>query len=108
MRETDVEPGDREQVHYGVDDGAGSAHKGVRFCAHPDCGDQWDDDFTSDDPEFRATWVGGHALIIEFGDEELRARCQCGAPLGVVQPASAPLDKFGLPWERHVMSAEEA
>lgn len=56
--------------------------------------------------EFPATWTGGHALVIEFGDEELTARCQCGKPLGTGTPATS-LDDFGLPWERHVMTRKE-
>jgi hypothetical protein len=56
------------------------------------------------DPDFPATWAGGHALVIEYGDEELRARCQCGELLGVPQAPAMPLDAFGRPWERHVMT----
>ena len=56
------------------------------------------------DTEFPATWAGGHALIIEFGDEEFSARCQCGVPLRTSLPASASIDLYALPWERHVMS----
>jgi len=52
--------------------------------------------------EFPATWAGGHALVIEFGDEELLARCQCMVPLGIGTPAT-PLDAFAGPWEKHVM-----
>lgn len=52
--------------------------------------------------EFPATWAGGHALVVEFGDEELIARCQCRVPLGEGTPAT-PLDEFGQRWERHVM-----
>ena len=55
------------------------------------------------DEDFPATWAGGHALLIEFGDEELIARCQCGAPLGYGTPATS-LDSFGDAWERHVMT----
>jgi len=58
------------------------------------------------DPEYPATWAGGHALIIEFGDEEFLARCQCDRPLGTCHPHDS-LDKFQLPWERHVMTARE-
>lgn len=54
---------------------------------------------TGKDEEFPATWEGGHALVIEFGDEQLLARCQCGTPLGDGRPGT-PLDT----WERHVMS----
>jgi hypothetical protein len=56
----------------------------------------------SGSPEFPATWAGGHALIIEFGDEELLGRCQCGEPFGAFNPTQ-PLDRFGPLWERHVM-----
>ncbi|WP_129307953.1 hypothetical protein [Streptomyces sp. L2] len=55
------------------------------------------------DPEFPATLSGGHALIIEYGDEELMAWCQCGRPLGTGRP-SQPLDPFAEAWERHVMA----
>jgi hypothetical protein len=54
--------------------------------------------------EFPATWAGGHALVIEFGDEELTARCQCGAPLGSGTPATS-LESFAQPWETHAMTA---
>jgi hypothetical protein len=57
--------------------------------------------------EFPATWAGGHALVIEFGDEELAARCQCGQALGRGTPAES-LDKFAQPWERHVMHGGRA
>jgi hypothetical protein len=53
------------------------------------------------DEEFPATWNGGHALVVEFGDERLSARCQCMAPLGTGNPAT-PLDTFGQAWEQHV------
>jgi hypothetical protein len=59
------------------------------------------------DGEFPATWAGGHALIIEFGDEELISRCQCGEPLGTGTPATC-LDVFGEAWERHVMTRRAA
>jgi len=58
------------------------------------------------DPEFPATWAGGHALVVEFGDEELIARCQCGVLLGERAP-STPLDEFGQRWERHVMERSD-
>lgn len=57
--------------------------------------------------EFPATWTGGHALIIEFGDEELYAHCQCGTLFGTGNPAT-PLDEFARPWERHVASRPPA
>lgn len=55
------------------------------------------------DPEFRATLSGGHALIVEYGDEEIYGTCQCGKALGVLRP-SQPLDRLAGPWERHVMT----
>jgi len=55
------------------------------------------------DSEFPATWEGGHALVIEFGDEELIGRCQCGTSFGYRTPDKT-LDSFADTWERHVMS----
>ena len=55
------------------------------------------------DREFPASWMGGHALVIEFGDEELIAACECGKPLGTGTPATL-LNEFAAPWERHVMT----
>ena len=55
------------------------------------------------DTEFPATWAGGHALVTEFGDEEIIAHCQCGEPFGCGTPAT-PLDHFGRAWEQHVMA----
>jgi hypothetical protein len=52
--------------------------------------------------EFPATLAGGHALITEFGDEEMHGHCQCGEPFGTLTP-DKPLDSFGETWERHVM-----
>jgi hypothetical protein len=52
--------------------------------------------------DFPATWEGGHALIIEFGDEEIRAHCQCGTKFGECRPNES-LDTFGTPWEQHVL-----
>jgi hypothetical protein len=65
----------------------------------------WDDGAAAApvDEEFPATWAGGHALVIEFGDEEFLARCQCGEGLGYGAPSES-LDKFQYPWERHVMT----
>lgn len=53
--------------------------------------------------DFPATWEGGHALVIEFGDEELLGRCQCGSSFGTGTPAHS-LNIFALAWERHVMT----
>lgn len=55
------------------------------------------------DEEFPATWDGGHALVIEYGDEELHGRCQCGQRFHTQRP-NKPLDGFAAPWERHVMT----
>lgn len=55
------------------------------------------------DPEFPATLSGGHALIVEYGDEEIYAYCQCGKALGMCRP-SQPIDRFSAKWERHVMT----
>jgi hypothetical protein len=52
------------------------------------------------------TWDGGHALIIEFGDEEFAARCQCGHPFGYQRPDES-LDKYQQPWERHTMTTQD-
>ncbi|MEU6279785.1 hypothetical protein [Streptomyces sp. NPDC047028] len=55
------------------------------------------------DPDFRETLAGGHALVIEYGDCELHASCQCGKRLGMTTP-DASLDTFARPWERHCMT----
>jgi hypothetical protein len=55
------------------------------------------------DTEFPASWYGGHSLIIEFGDEEFIAHCQCQEDFGSARPDES-LDKFQQPWERHVMT----
>jgi hypothetical protein len=57
---------------------------------------------TPQDPEFPATWAGGHALVLEYGDEEMHGRCQCGQRFTPQRP-DKPLDGFAGPWERHVM-----
>jgi len=54
------------------------------------------------DEDYPATWAGGHALVIEFGDEEITGHCQCGDPFGTGTPATS-LDTFAQPWEKHVM-----
>lgn len=59
------------------------------------------------DEEFEATWQGGHALVIEFGDEEMYGRCQCGKRFGMNTP-DKPLDAFAQPWEHHVMTLHRA
>ncbi|MGW3025816.1 hypothetical protein [Streptomyces sp. NPDC001221] len=55
------------------------------------------------DPDFRETLAGGHALVIEYGDCEIHASCQCGKRLGMTSP-DASLDTFVRPWERHCMT----
>jgi hypothetical protein len=55
------------------------------------------------DEEFPATWEGGHALVIEYGDCELYARCQCMADFGSARPDES-WDRFGMAWEKHVMT----
>jgi len=55
------------------------------------------------DSEYPATWAGGHALVVEFGDEELIARCQCGEPFGIGTPMTS-LEQFSHVWEHHVMT----
>jgi hypothetical protein len=55
------------------------------------------------DPDFPATWAGGHALVLEYGDEEMHGRCQCGQRFTPQRP-DKPLDGFAGPWERHVMT----
>jgi hypothetical protein len=52
------------------------------------------------DPEFRETLDGGHALVVQYGDCELIASCQCGKPLGETTP-DASLDTFVPGWEHH-------
>jgi hypothetical protein len=54
------------------------------------------------DEEFEATWAGGHALVIEYGDCEMYGRCQCGKRFGMNTP-DVSLDAFSTPWEQHVM-----
>ncbi|WP_405925470.1 hypothetical protein [Streptomyces sp. NBC_00035] len=52
------------------------------------------------DPDFRETLGGGHALVVEYGDCELHASCQCGRRFGTTTP-DASLDTFVPGWERH-------
>lgn len=68
----------------------------------------WDDSAATPlDEEFPATWMGGHALVIEFSDEWFNAHCQCGAPLGEGNPTTS-LDTFATTWERHVMTRSQS
>lgn len=57
----------------------------------------------STEEEFPATWEGGHALVIEYGDCETYGRCQCGRDFGSRTPNKS-LDEFGMAWENHVMT----
>lgn len=59
------------------------------------------------DPEFPATQAGGHALIVEYGDEVLNGTCQCGERFGSITPDTS-LDRLADPWERHVMTLPTA
>lgn len=52
------------------------------------------------DPDSRETLAGGHALVVEYGDCEMRGSCQCGKHLGQTTP-DASLDTFVPVWERH-------
>ncbi|GGX99022.1 hypothetical protein [Streptomyces fructofermentans] len=54
-------------------------------------------------PDFRETLDGGHALIVEYGDCEMHASCQCGKRLGTTTP-DASLDTFVPGWERHTIT----
>jgi len=53
---------------------------------------------------FPATWEGGHALVVEYGDCELYGRCQCGTPFGSIRPNQSIDTAFVQKWERHVMT----
>jgi hypothetical protein len=55
------------------------------------------------DPEFPTTLEGGHALIVEYGDEEIYGNCQCGRALAKCSP-DVPIDRLAESWERHVMT----
>lgn len=70
----------------------------------------------SAEEEFPATWEGGHALILEFGDEELSGRCQCSEgntafdprnSFGYIKP-NGDVNKIIQKWERHVMTRSQA
>jgi hypothetical protein len=52
-------------------------------------------------------WEGGHALVVEYGDCEFYGRCQCGMPFGRTRPDQRWDEKFGIPWEKHVMGLRE-
>lgn len=55
------------------------------------------------DPEFPTTLEGGHALVVEYGAEEIYGTCQCGRNLAKCSP-DVPIDRLAESWERHVMT----
>lgn len=83
---------------------------GIRFSVGPNPHIHWDptaEQYVATeaavlDNDFPATWAGGHSLVVEYGDCELHARCQCGEELGSITP-DKPIDDLATPWERHVM-----
>lgn len=94
-------------------DALNAAHKlGIKFAVGPNPHIAWDEigqqyartDQLLRDEEFTATWAGGHALVIEYGDCEFYGRCQCGATFGTVTPDRYRGDVFGDKWEHHVMT----
>lgn len=63
----------------------------------------------AEEEEFPATWEGGHALVIEYGDCELYGKCQCALDkptllnsFGMIKPNQST-NIFAEKWERHVM-----
>ncbi|MEU0940381.1 hypothetical protein [Embleya sp. NPDC005971] len=95
-----------------IADALNAAHNaGITFSIGPNPHIRWDDpraqwitaiEADNDDQDPDATWDGGHALVVEYGDCELIGHCQCGEPLATVTP-DKPLDDLGRPWEKHVM-----
>lgn len=86
---------------------------GIKFEVGPNPHLRWDSlterfapsaSLPKDDEDFRTTWEGGHALVIEYGDCEFYGRCQCGKDFGMVTPDKFRDDVFGGKWERHVMT----
>lgn len=85
---------------------------GIKFEVGPNPHLRWDSlterylpaGSVTDDEDFRTTWAGGHALVIEYGDCEFYGRCQCGKDFGMVRPDRFRDDVFGGKWERHVMT----
>ncbi|MET9729740.1 hypothetical protein ABZZ79_03435 [Streptomyces sp. NPDC006458] len=49
------------------------------------------------------TLVGGHALVVEYGDQDVHGACQCGRRLGRITP-TAHLDSLAALWERHTLT----
>lgn len=54
------------------------------------------------DPEFRETWAGGHAMIVQYGDCEFIASCQCGLHLVTLRP-DEPTSVMFARWAAHTM-----
>lgn len=86
---------------------------GIKFTVGPNPHLRWDSlteryapsaSLPKDDEDFRTTWDGGHALVIEYGDCEFYGRCQCGKDFGMVRPDKYRADVFGSKWERHAMT----
>ncbi|MCM8548952.1 hypothetical protein [Streptomyces sp. STCH 565 A] len=49
------------------------------------------------------TVKGGHALVIEQSEGEIRGACQCGRRLGTIAP-HALVDILAAKWEHHAMT----
>jgi hypothetical protein len=95
-------------------DALNAAHQaGIKFAIGPNPHIAWDEIGQQyapagellRDQEFEATWAGGHALVIEYGDEEMHGRCQCGARFGTNTPDKT-LDAYASPWEQHVLGLQ--
>lgn len=93
-------------------DALNAAHLlGIKFAVGPNPHIRWDSITEqwepaaagAQDEDFPATWEGGHALVVQYGDEELIGRCQCGTAFGINRP-DVSLDDFAMKWERHVMT----
>lgn len=97
-----------------VADALTAAHNaGISFRVGPNRFIRWSDDarrYVAVAPgapvehEHPATWDGGHALVVEYGDCELYGRCQCGADFGAIRPDRSIDAEFATAWERHVMT----
>ena len=94
-------------------DALNAAHAiGIKFAVGPNPHIRWDSlteryapaASLPGDEDFRTTWEGGHALVIEYGDCEFYGRCQCGKDFGMVTPNRFRDDAFGAKWEHHVMT----
>lgn len=61
--------------------------------------------FTTDpDTDHPATLAGGHALVLQYGDAEFIATCQCGHDLGTHRPDRLDHDAITATWEHHVLT----